>query len=95
MPGSSPWRSRWQAYTEAMGSGLRIPAEFDSASSDERIAFVQELWDRIARDEHGVPVPQEHEAALRERLAAYRTDPKPGVAWAKVRDELIGKLQGP
>jgi putative addiction module component (TIGR02574 family) len=78
-----------------MSSGLKIPAEFDSASSDERIAFVQELWDRIARDEHGVQVPLEHDAALRERLAAYRTNPEPGVAWSKVRDELIGKSQGP
>jgi putative addiction module component (TIGR02574 family) len=77
-----------------MSSGLKIPAEFDAASSDERIAFVQELWDRIARDEHAVPVPPEHDAILRERLAAYRANPEPGEPWAAVRDELIRKLQG-
>jgi hypothetical protein len=43
-----------------MSSVLKVPAEFDAASSDERIAFVQAVWDRIARDEHEVPVPPEH-----------------------------------
>jgi hypothetical protein len=37
-----------------------VPAEFDAASKEGRIAFVQELWDRIARDQSSVPVPDSH-----------------------------------
>jgi hypothetical protein len=36
---------------------LPIPSEFDTASKEERIAYVQALWDRIAQDTESVPVP--------------------------------------
>ncbi len=51
---------------------LSIPPEFDTASKEERIAYVQELWDRIARDPENVPVPKHHKCILYESLEAYR-----------------------
>jgi putative addiction module component (TIGR02574 family) len=77
-----------------MSANIRIPPEFDGAPNDQRIAFVQELWDRIARDEKSVPVPREHERIVRQRLREYRENPTPGESWSKIRDQLLAKLRG-
>ncbi len=78
-----------------MNTKLEVPAGFDDASDEQRIAFVQELWDRIAADPHRVPVPAEHRRIVDERLAAYRADPESGREWREVRDELIAKFSKP
>jgi hypothetical protein len=77
-----------------MSANLRIPPEFDRASNDQRIAFVQELWDRIAQDERSVSVPPEHERIVRQRLREYRENPTPGESWSKRRDQLLAKFRG-
>jgi len=76
-----------------MSAKLNIPPEFDSFPKDQRIAFVQELWDRIAQDPDRVPVPNEHKRILDERLSAYQLNPKPGRPWSEVRDQLLVKLR--
>lgn len=76
-----------------MSTKLTVPPEFDSVPKDERIEFVQELWDRIAADPERVPLPSEHEQILDKRLNAYRANPKPGRPWSEVRDELLSKLR--
>ena len=73
---------------------LAIPPEFDAVSKEQRIAFVQELWDRIAQDPENVPIPDHHKRILDERLNAYRADPKFGQPWSEVRDQLLSKLRG-
>jgi putative addiction module component (TIGR02574 family) len=77
-----------------MSANLTVPPEFERASKEQRIAFVQDLWDRIAQDEKSVPLPSEHQRILRERLREYREGPKPGEPWSVVRDELLAKLRG-
>jgi putative addiction module component (TIGR02574 family) len=76
-----------------MSTKLNIPPEFDAVPKDQRIAFVQELWDRIAQDPDRVPVPDEHKRILDERLSAYRMNPQPGRPWSEVRDQLLVKLR--
>lgn len=76
-----------------MSTNLKAPPEFDDVSSDERIAFVQELWDRIAKDSDRVAVPDEHKRILDERLDAYSSERRPGRPWREVRDELLSKLR--
>jgi putative addiction module component (TIGR02574 family) len=76
-----------------MSSNLEIPPGFDEAPKEQRIAFVQELWDRIAQDPERVPVPVEHQRILEERLKEYRANPKPGRQWSEVRDQLLTKLR--
>jgi putative addiction module component (TIGR02574 family) len=76
-----------------MTTNLCIPPGFDAASSEERIAFVQELWDRIAANPERVSVPTEHQRILEERLAEYRADPHSGREWSAVRDELLAKIR--
>lgn len=76
-----------------MSAHLEIPPEFDALPSDEQIAFVQKLWDRIAENPAQVQVPDEHKRILDQRLAAYSANPRAGRAWNEVRDELLAKLR--
>jgi putative addiction module component (TIGR02574 family) len=76
-----------------MAAKLKIPREFDEVSGDQRIAFVQDLWDRIAQDPDRVLVPNEHKQLLDERLNAYRLNPQAGRPWGEVRDQLLAKLR--
>lgn len=69
------------------------PPGFDELSVDERIDFVQSLWDRIAATPEQVPVPDWHRRIIRERLASYRTNPDAGRSWANVRNEIADKLR--
>jgi putative addiction module component (TIGR02574 family) len=71
---------------------LKAPPEFDTVPKSQRIAFVQELWDRIAQDPIRVPIPDEHIQILEERLNAYRSNPKSGRPWNEVREELLASL---
>jgi putative addiction module component (TIGR02574 family) len=76
-----------------MSTNLKVPPGFDKAPKEQRIAFVQELWDRIAQDPERVPVPVEHQQILEERLKEYRANPKAGRPWSEVRDQLLTKLR--
>ena len=76
-----------------MSTNLKVPPEFDKAPKEQRIAFVQELWDRIARDPEKVPVPVEHQRILEDRLKEYCANPKAGRPWGEVRDQLLAKLR--
>lgn len=63
------------------------PHGFDSLSVDEKIAYVESLWDAIL-ETSDVPVPAWHRELIRERLEAYRADPYAGRSWGEVREEL-------
>lgn len=72
---------------------ISIPPDFDKASNDQRIAYVQELWDRIASDPASIPIPAHHKRVLDERLEDYRRNPQSGRPWGEVRDQLLAKLR--
>ncbi len=76
-----------------MSNNLKVPPGFDEAPKEQRIAFVQELWDRIAQDPERVPVPVEDRRILDERLKEYRADPNAGRPWSEVRDQLLTRLR--
>ncbi|MBI4002579.1 MAG: addiction module protein [Nitrospira defluvii] len=69
------------------------PPGFDDLSVDERIDFVQSLWDRIAANSEQVPVPEWHRQIIRERLEAYRANPAVGRSWTDVRTDIERKLR--
>jgi len=71
---------------------LKIPPEFDLASTQERIEFVGRLWDEILRSGDDVPLPDHHKDILEERLRAYRANPPSGKPWSQVRDELLARF---
>lgn len=72
---------------------MTIPPEFREATPDERIEFVQMLWDEIAQNPESVPVTDEHRAILDERIRAYEDDRDPGEPWDVVRDRLLADLR--
>lgn len=76
-----------------MSATFEVPPGFDEAPKEQRIAFVQALWDRIAQDPERVPVPIEHCRILEERLKEYRANPTAGRPWSEVRDQLLAKLR--
>jgi putative addiction module component (TIGR02574 family) len=68
------------------------PPGFDDLSVEEKIDYVQSLWERIAARPDQVPVPGWHSQILKERLKAYRDDLNRGRPWAEVREDLERKL---
>ncbi len=72
---------------------MKIPPEFDIIPKNQRIEFVQELWDRIAQDPDRVPIPDEHKRILEDRLNAYQTNPQAGRPWDEVREEILAQLR--
>jgi len=70
-----------------------IPPDFDSAPKTQQIAFVQELWDRIARDPTPVTFPEHHKRLLDERLDEHLSNSTAGSPWSEVRERLLAKLR--
>jgi len=69
------------------------PPGFDELSIDERLDYVQSLWDRLAAKPEEIQVPDWHCDVLDERLARYKTDPEDGRPWVEVREECERKLR--
>ena len=44
-------------------------------NKSEKILFLEDLWDSIASDESGIPVPQTHKDELNSRLKNYEVNP--------------------
>ncbi len=58
-------------------------------SVEDKIDYVQELWDRIAANESAVSVPEWHREVLEERLADVRANPDEGRSWEEVEADLL------
>jgi len=69
------------------------PPGFDELPIDERLEYVQTLWDRLAAKPEHLPAPDWHLDVIRDRLADYRASPDAGRPWSVVRDELLHKLR--
>lgn len=69
------------------------PPGFDELSVEEKIGYVQSLWDRIAATPHQIPVPEWHREVLDERLKDCETNPDSGESWDVVRDRLRDNLR--
>jgi putative addiction module component (TIGR02574 family) len=68
------------------------PPGFDELSVDEKIDYLQSLWDRIAATPEAIPVPQWHRKILDERLKDLEADPISGDSWDVVQERLRTKL---
>ncbi len=76
-----------------MSQALPIPPPgFDALSIDDKIDYVQSLWDRIAARPEDVPVPDWHREIISERLAAYRDGKDQGKTWEEVEREVTAEL---
>jgi len=75
------------------GVTSKIPREFKTLSSDDRISYVQRLWDFIAETPDQVPVPESHKQILDQRLAAYEAQPNQAEPWSRTRDNILKNLR--
>ena len=71
----------------------KIPEEFKVLSANDRVEYLQDLWDYIADSPDQVPVPDAHKQVLDDRLAAYKAEPNLGKPWEQIRDNILNKLQ--
>ena len=71
----------------------QIPDDFKTLSSDDRIDYVQSLWDFIAQTPDQVPIPESHKQILDQRLAAYQNEPNLAEPWDQTRDRILKILQ--
>jgi putative addiction module component (TIGR02574 family) len=73
-----------------MGRAASLPPPgFDEMSVEDKIDYVEALWDRIAANESQVPVPEWHRDVLRERIADYQADREQGRPWEDVEADLL------
>lgn len=76
-----------------MSQALPIPPPgFDALSIDDKIDYVQSLWDRIAARPEDVPVPDWHREIINERLAAHRANNDQCKEWEAVEREIMAEL---
>ena len=68
------------------------PPGFDELSVDEKIDYLQSLWDRIAATPETIPVPDWHREILDERLKDLEADPDAGDSWEVVQERLRKKF---
>jgi putative addiction module component (TIGR02574 family) len=69
------------------------PPGFDELPVEDKIDYVQNLWDRIAANEDQVPLQEWHHQILEERLAAHRAAPQEARPWGEVLDGLERRLK--
>lgn len=76
-----------------MGNALPLPPPgFDGLSTEEKIEYVQSLWDHISSDADKVPLTEWQEQLLDERLADMEETPDIGIPWTEVRANALRKL---
>jgi putative addiction module component (TIGR02574 family) len=77
-----------------MSQALPLPPPgFDALSVEEKLDYVQSLWDHIATRPEELPVPNWHQRVIEERLEAHRMDPGAARPWEEARDEIVEKLK--
>jgi putative addiction module component (TIGR02574 family) len=70
------------------------PPGFDALSIDEKVEYIESLWERVLEQSPG-SIPEWWSELLRERLAAYHADPTQGRPWSEVKADLERKYLGP
>jgi putative addiction module component (TIGR02574 family) len=71
------------------------PPGFDDLSVDEKIDYLQSLWDRIAATPEAVPVPAWHSEVIDERLKDLDVSPDLGDTWEVVQERLRKNFERP
>ncbi len=67
-------------------------AAFDHMTTEEQIAHVQDLWDRIAAHPEAIEVSEAWRRELARRSADAKANPETLRPWEDVRDEIRARL---
>jgi putative addiction module component (TIGR02574 family) len=70
------------------------PPGFDELTPEEKLDYLQELWEHISTRPEDVPVPEWQRKLVRERLAAHEHGEGGTVPWSTVSQEAKGVLHG-
>ena len=71
------------------------PPGFDELSPDEKLEYIQALWDHFSEHPEEVPVPDWHRQIVAERVAAHRHGEMRSRSWSEIREELLTRLRTP
>jgi putative addiction module component len=71
------------------------PPGFDDLPLEEKLAYVQALWERITARPDDVPVPEWQRRLVRERLAVHQRGEGITVPWSTVHREAEGLCREP
>jgi putative addiction module component (TIGR02574 family) len=69
------------------------PPGFEELSADEKLEYVQALWERVSERPEDVPVPDWHREVVAQRLAAHRRGDAISRPWSEVREDLLTRLR--
>ena len=69
------------------------PAGFDDLTVDEKLDYVETLWDRIAAQPETVPVPEWHLEVIKQRTREGQAGVDHGRPWDDFREDLRAKLR--
>ena len=77
-----------------MAASVQIPPPgFEDLSIDEKIAYVQSLWDLVHADAATAPVPDWQKRILDERLAELEANPDSAIPWEEVFGRLSSEIK--
>ncbi len=76
-----------------MESSIQLPPGFEAMSAEEKIAYVQALWDLISASPAELAVPGWHEQIIEARLEQARSASAELRAWGDVRAELQARVR--
>ena len=69
------------------------PAGFDELTVEEKLDYVESLWDRIAARPEAVAVPDWHLEVIEQRTREDQAGFRNGRSWDDFREELRAKLR--
>jgi putative addiction module component (TIGR02574 family) len=75
----------------ANASEIPAPPGFDDLPKEEKIRYLQALWDQIVDAPGDLPVPESHLAVLEQRLAEHRRDPGRARSAYEILDQLANR----
>jgi putative addiction module component (TIGR02574 family) len=68
-----------------------LPPDILGLPVSARLVLVEELWDSIADDEHGIELTTPQKAELDRRLELRKTSPPQNSSWEVVKQRLLGQ----
>jgi len=69
------------------------PPGFDALSPEEKLDYIEALWERFTADPESVPVPEWHREVVAERVAAHERGEGSARSWDAVQRDLRAKLR--
>jgi putative addiction module component (TIGR02574 family) len=64
-------------------------SQFSALTLSEKIQLVEDLWDSIAAEAEGLPLPEWQKAELDRRAAEYLRDPSLATPWEDAKRRIL------